>query len=272
MKYGYPRVIHSDNGTSFSNKVMAELCKISGIQQTFSTPRHSQCNAICERSNSVTLNLFGTLPANQKKNWHKHCDVMAYCYNSSVHSSTGFSPFYLMYGRKPRLVGDAILQVEFEPNSKVNKNHTNNLRLAHDLCRQKFVQERLKFKNIYDQKHHTIATLDKGDIVLHRNYQMKSKIDNRWEDSPYVVLSQPDKDVPVYKVKELNKDIIRICHRNQLLAMFQCENGVVVVKSKVGSKPTHIATDEKDKESNIKSNIDLSTSEDIRPIIFRDVP
>ena len=66
--------------------------------------------------------------------------------------------------------------------------------------------------------------------------------------------------------------------------MFQCENGVVVVKSKVGSKPTHIATDEKDKESNIKSNIDLSTREDniqptsdekdkeIRPIIFRDVP
>ena len=262
MKYGYPRVIHSDNGTSFSNKVMAELCKISGIQQTFSTPRHSQGNAICERANSVILNLFGTLPANQKKNWHKHCDVMAYCYNSSVHSSTGFSPFYLMYGRKPRLVGDAILQVEFEPNSNVNKNHTKNLRLAHDLCRQKLIQERLKFKNIYDQKHHTIATLDKGDIVLHRNYQMKSKIDNRWEDSPYVVLSQPDKDVPVYKVKELNTDIIRICHRNQLLAMFQCENGVDVVKSKVGSKPTHIATDEKDKESNIKSNIDLSTSED----------
>ena len=42
MKYGYPRVIHSDNGTSFSNKVMAELCKISGIQQTFSTPRQSR--------------------------------------------------------------------------------------------------------------------------------------------------------------------------------------------------------------------------------------
>ena len=55
-----------------------------------------------------------------------------------------------MYGRKPRLVGDAILQVEFEPNSMVNKNHTINLPLAHDLCRQKLVQERLKFENIYN--------------------------------------------------------------------------------------------------------------------------
>ena len=104
-----------------------------------------------------------------------------------------------MYGRKPRLVGDAILQVEFEPNSMVNKNHTNNLRLAY-LCRQKLIQERLKFKNIYDQKDHTIATFDEGDILLHQNYQIKSK-DNRWEDSPYVVLSQSDKDMPLYKVK-----------------------------------------------------------------------
>ena len=84
-----------------------------------------------------------------------------------------------MYGRKPRLVGHAILQVKYEPKSMVNKNHTNNLRLAHDLCRQKHIQERLKFKNIYDQKRHTIATLDEGYIVLHQNYQMKSNIDNR---------------------------------------------------------------------------------------------
>ena len=61
MKYGYPKVIHSDNSTSFCNNVMAEFCKISGIRQTFSTPPHTQGNAICERANSVILNLFGTL-------------------------------------------------------------------------------------------------------------------------------------------------------------------------------------------------------------------
>ena len=65
MEYGYHRVIHSDNGTSFSNNVIAELCKIAGIQQTFSTPRNSQGNAICKRANSVILNLFGTLPTNK---------------------------------------------------------------------------------------------------------------------------------------------------------------------------------------------------------------
>ena len=50
--------------------------------------------------------------------------------------------------------------------------------------------------------------------------------------------------------------------RNQLLAMFQCENVVDVVKSRVGNKSTHISTDEKDRESNILSNIDSSNSED----------
>ena len=59
--------------------------------------------------------------------------------------------------------------------------------------------------------------------------------------------------------------------------MFQWENGVDVVKSNVCSKPTHIATDEKDRENNIQSNIDLSTSEDnIQPtssgLLFLEMP
>ena len=262
MKYGYPRVIHSDNGTSFSNSVMAELCKISGIQQTFSTPRHSQGNAICERANSVVLNLFGTLPANQKKTWHKYCDVMAYCYNSSIHSSTGFSPFYLMYGRKPRLIGDSLLQVHFEPKSAVNKTHLINLRVAHELCRRKLEQEQLKFKNIYDKKHHSITNLEEGDIVLHRNYQMKSKIDNRWEDSPYVVLCQPDKDIPVYKVKELNSNVTKTCHRNQLLAMFQCENSLDIMKRQIAREPTPTsAGPTKVSDSSVHTSTDSSSSE-----------
>ena len=71
----------------------------------------------------------------------------------------------------------------------------------------------------------------------------------------------------VYKVKELITDIIRICHINQLLAMFQCENGVNVVKGKNGGKSTCISTDDNDRDSNIQSNLDSSNNEDnIQPM------
>ena len=46
MRYGIPNKIHTDNGTSFSNKVMKELTSRSGIEHTKSTPsivRAIQC-------------------------------------------------------------------------------------------------------------------------------------------------------------------------------------------------------------------------------------
>ena len=110
-KYGYPTTIHSDNSSSFVNQVTDELFKLCGIQQTKSTPYHSQGNPICERANGVVLNLLGILPEQKKNTWYRYADVAAYSYNTSIHSSTGFSPFYLLFGRKPRLIGDALLNM-----------------------------------------------------------------------------------------------------------------------------------------------------------------
>ena len=76
-----------------------------------STPYHSQGNAIAERVNSVVLNLLGVLPTNQMKLWHTYADLAAYCYYTYVHSSTGYSPFFMWFGRKPLLVGDALLNI-----------------------------------------------------------------------------------------------------------------------------------------------------------------
>ena len=130
-------MIHSDNSKSFCNQVKDELCRICGISKTTSTPYHSQGNAIAERVNSVVLNLLGVLPTNQKKFWHKYADLAAYCYNTSVHSSTGYSPFFMLFGRKPRLVGDALLNINLAdsiPTTSFSRSYLKNLQLVHQLC------------------------------------------------------------------------------------------------------------------------------------------
>ena len=66
MRYGIPNKIHTDNATSFSNKVMKELTSRSGIEHTKSTPFHSQGNPICEGENQLVLNMLGTLSQTEK--------------------------------------------------------------------------------------------------------------------------------------------------------------------------------------------------------------
>ena len=45
------------------------------------------------------------------------------------------------------------------------------------------------------------------------------KIQNKWESEEYVVLDQPKKNVPVYKVKPVDNGKERVFHRYMLLLL-----------------------------------------------------
>ena len=44
----------------------------------------------------------------KKENWDEYLDTCVYAYNTSVHESTSFSPFEVMYGRR------AVLPIDIE--------------------------------------------------------------------------------------------------------------------------------------------------------------
>jgi hypothetical protein len=53
--------------------------------------------------------MLKTLQADQKRQWHLHVNKLVHAYNcSTTNDSTGFSPFFLLYGRSPRLPVDLI--------------------------------------------------------------------------------------------------------------------------------------------------------------------
>ena len=90
-------------GCNFESKVIAELCKLSKIKNVQTTPYRPQCNGQCECFNSTLISMIGTLPAEAKIRWQEHSPTLVHAYNSSHSNATGFSPFYLMYGRQPML-------------------------------------------------------------------------------------------------------------------------------------------------------------------------
>ena len=47
--------------------------------------------------------MIGTLPENLKVHWQQHVSTLVHAYNCTKINTTGYSPYYLMYGRHPPL-------------------------------------------------------------------------------------------------------------------------------------------------------------------------
>ena len=101
--YGFPEKFISDQGRNFESDLIKELCKIAGVKKVHTTPYHPQGNGQCERFNSTLCNMLGTLSDEEKSDWKSHLGCMTHAYNCTKHASTTYSPYYLMFGRHPRL-------------------------------------------------------------------------------------------------------------------------------------------------------------------------
>ena len=50
LKFGFPRILHSDNGTEFKSKLIGDVYQQLGIKKTFISPCHPQANGKLESS------------------------------------------------------------------------------------------------------------------------------------------------------------------------------------------------------------------------------
>ena len=67
--YGLPQRLHSDQGASFTGKVISEMCQMLGIKRSTTSSYHPMGNGQVERMNRSLLDLLGTLPDTKKSKW-----------------------------------------------------------------------------------------------------------------------------------------------------------------------------------------------------------
>ena len=108
--YGFPEKFISDQGRNFESDLIKELCKIAGVQKLHTT-YHPLGNGQCERFNSTLCNMLGTLSEEEKSDLKSYLGCMTHAYNCTKHASTTYSPYYLMFGRHPRLPIDVEFQL-----------------------------------------------------------------------------------------------------------------------------------------------------------------
>ena len=98
--FGINTRIHSNQGKSFDKEVVSHLCKMFGIRQSTTNPYNPHGNPQCEQFNGTLFDLMHSLDQEQKSNWPTYLPSLVYAYNATLHSTTGFQTYKLMFGHK----------------------------------------------------------------------------------------------------------------------------------------------------------------------------
>src|SRR5947207_14574730 len=91
----------SDRGTSFVNKVIDKLCEDFQLKHRLTS--RPQTNGMVERFNRTLGESIAKLSQDGEKEWDQYVDATLFAYRTKTHKTTGYSPFYLIYGRQTTL-------------------------------------------------------------------------------------------------------------------------------------------------------------------------
>ena len=103
-EHGLPEYIQSDRGNSFVSQLSASIYQALGIKQIKTTAYHPQSNGVVEIFNKIlktTLRLWANENADE---WDLLLPYAVFAYNTAYHQIIQEMPFYLQYGREPRLL------------------------------------------------------------------------------------------------------------------------------------------------------------------------
>ena len=227
--FGAPARLISDQGKNFESKLIAELCELLGVEKVRTTAYHPQGNGQVERANQTLIKMLRKLSADDKREWYSHLPTLTHAYNCTRSAVTGYSPYYLMFGRRPRMSVDLFFPtVRDAPGEKNYKRYVNrlgmDLRDAFAVAENAIAKESSRQKRYYDTKVRGVV-LEAGDIVQLSTdaAHERRKIRDRWSERLYTVVSV-NEDVPVVEIQPFGGGTSQRVHRNRLRLLRQGTN------------------------------------------------
>ena len=203
---GAPAYLISDQGKAFTGHLITNLCELYGVQKLRTSPYHAQTNDQVEWINQTIIHMIGKLEQDKKAHWSEDLPEKLSAYNGTHSAVTGYSPYFLFFGRMARMPVDYLFptlhNLPHQTQMKVSvAAMQKRLKEAFAVARHLTSQEAAKQWHYYDCKAGAVA-LQPGDVVMvHTDgFVGKWKVKDQLEDGGFIVQSQLE-DWPVYKVR-----------------------------------------------------------------------
>eukprot|EP00253_Pinus_taeda_P031891 PITA_31891 len=107
----YPRELVKDQGSQFTSNLIEDLLTHQRIKHRTSTPYHPQTNGRVEVTNRALKGILTKVVRSSRKCWVDRLVEATWAYNTTWKTTTVFTPYELVYGKKD------LLSIEFELNT-----------------------------------------------------------------------------------------------------------------------------------------------------------
>ena len=212
--YTTPKVLLSDNGTEFKNELIEHICLQYGIKQTFVTAYHPQANGLVERTNRKILETLRPFVNGFQYAWEDWLPQVAASINGSVNSSTGKTPYYIVYGTDKRLPYDILTEAPY-PVYNTDDFAAKQIHVFTEIYNQ--VRSQLAASRaemiIKQHKHAKPIALNVGDAVMLQEPERNSKLSAKFS-GPFRIISKEAGNK--FKIWKPNAQIADVVHADRL--------------------------------------------------------
>ncbi|GKE73226.1 RNA-directed DNA polymerase, partial [Tanacetum coccineum] len=161
--HGGPKSITSNRDSKFLAHFLLTLWRRLGTSLNFSCTAHPQTDGQTEVVNRTLGNMIGCLCGKKSKLWDVSLAQAEFAYNSTVHSSTRFSPLEVMYKTYPRHVVD-LVDLPGKTNIQANR-MVEEVQATHEVVQANITEANAKYKIAAD-KHRRKKLFQVGDEVM----------------------------------------------------------------------------------------------------------
>lgn len=166
--FGCPKIIISDQGTSFTSNEFKSFVESIGVKHILNAVATPRANGQIERYNRTILNSLASMNHDcDEKDWDLNMGKLQWSLNNTINKGIGKTPAEVVFGNRMTSGDENILKGAIELSSPVSEKEREEIRKN---VEETISDKQAKMKDLFDRSRAPTKIFEKGDLVMIPNH------------------------------------------------------------------------------------------------------